>query len=339
MKSHIIDFLQNYRLSDNTVLWTNLLFRFAKAELGANNPDLQTIYKILAQHQPEDFSDEPVQINNAEQDTQKISELASDKEKFLALKSKICLETGKYDECINLNKSAMQGIKNMHHGNHIWFVRRSALAFERKGELREAQKKMEQVLKKKNDWFIKHEMAGIHYKQGNYSEALKMGAEAALAPGRPAYKINLFELMADICRKSGLHDMYKTHFLYLWIIRKENHWKISPALDEIVNTFGPDEKKMTRKQAFCKLHEFWEQQACASIQTKTYEGIIIKILHPGHGGDGFIKDEHGKTYYFKAREIQNPKKSITEGLGVSFQKKKVTHKGKKTDNAVAIYVL
>ena len=87
-----------------------------------------------------------------------------------------------------------------------------------------------------------------------------------------------------------------------------------------------------------RLIAFWFKALCDLGVFK--KGRISRILHKGKNGDGFLKSDTGKSIYFKTNTILNYNNQVKEleGLRVYYDTKDFIFKGKKTVNAVNVFL-
>lgn len=88
-------------------------------------------------------------------------EMASDRERLFTAYSKALFMAGRYQECIRICLRAFEEIRRFHHGNNVWLSRRLAVSYLKAGNRSAAIDGLKEVLKKKEDWFIQMEMAGM----------------------------------------------------------------------------------------------------------------------------------------------------------------------------------
>ncbi len=130
-------------------------------------------------------------------------ELASAQEEWYALKTKALFETGQYETCSAMSKEALGYFEKFHYSYDVWFARRIARCKKQTGKTTEALQELLALLKKKKDWFIQSEIAGIYFELNEPENALKFAIEAIQNFGDLEYKVGLIILIADILCQKG----------------------------------------------------------------------------------------------------------------------------------------
>lgn len=69
--------------------------------------------------------------------------IASDRERWYSLMSRILVKEEKYDDCITLCQQALNYFPQLHHDNDIWFSYRIALCQLRQGQVAEGRQRLE----------------------------------------------------------------------------------------------------------------------------------------------------------------------------------------------------
>ena len=99
---------------------------------------------------PDLLSDEEKKVNLRGRD----QVIASDREHWYALMSRVLIKEEKYDECIKLCRMALGIFPELHHDNDIWFSYRIGLCELRQGQIEDARQRFEELLKYKQHWIV-----------------------------------------------------------------------------------------------------------------------------------------------------------------------------------------
>ena len=258
------------------------------------------------------LSEEPFQFID---DRGRSRELQSEKEKWYATKTKCLQKLNNHDECILFCQEALEKFSKFHYFNDVWFKRRIALSKAQLGDKVKAAEELEEILKRKKDWFIQFELAGIYHDLQDNQKALKYAVESALNFGKVEYKWELFYLLAQILIAEGRIDEAKEHLEFTAAIRTENDWKIPDELNMLLSKYEIDISQLDASRAKQnKLTKFWQDERYSDQPVK--EGKIKKLLPNGKAG--FILCNDGNDYYFKVSDFKADKRILKHGLSVSF---------------------
>jgi len=232
----------------------------------------------------------------------KITEFASDKENWYATKSKALFELNNFRECCEISKLAIDHIDNFHYNNELWFARRIALSKKELGSIDEAIEELEQIYKRKNEWFIKKELAELYFEINNLEKSFYYAIDAICKNGfsKLEFKIGLILLLGNIFKKYNKIEFANKHFLLLKIIREENGWKIPPELQTELNKINLE--NINESAIKSELINYWKSfkpKTDSSLKKKNLlEGYIKKVLNDNEKGkNGFITSNK-KDYYF-----------------------------------------
>ncbi len=241
-------------------------------------------------------------------------EIASQLEKYHTAKVKALYECGHHEKCITAANEAFAAISGFHYGNDVWLRRIKALALSETNVIDEALKEFRWILTRKQDWFLKKEMAEILMKSGKLDEALVMALDASDDPGEESYKVSLFNMVAQLFKEKGLEYEAAVHARLCNALRQEKGWHSDPEALEIEASYTgstalPADLPALRKSA----EKIWEQW---QPSPERIMGEINRMLP--HGNAGFIKGTNGQSYYFKIKDVADKGLQIAEGLKVSF---------------------
>ena len=278
------------------------------------------------------LSDEPYRFIGADG---KQREVQSEKEKWFAIKTKSLEKLGRYEECTDICKEALETILNFHYNNDVWFKRRIALSKAYLGDKQKAAEELETILQRKKEWFIEHEIANIYFDLGDNKKALDYAIDAALNFGKNENKWELFLLMAQILIAQGRVDDAKEHLIFAAKLRVDQEWKIPEKLEKMLTEYKID-ISISKKQSelLKKLRVLWEKEKYSSLPSM--DGTIKTILTNRKAG--FISGENGKDYYFKTNSFKGNNKRLERGLKVSFIIEDSFDKKKKIKSKAATHI-
>jgi len=232
----------------------------------------------------------------------KTTEFASDKENWYARKSKALFELNHFQECYEVSKLAISNIDSFHYNNDLWFARRIALSKKALGNINEAIEDLEQIYKKRNEWFIKKELAELYFEINNIEKSFEYAIDAICKNGfsKLEFKIGLILLLGNILKSQKKIDLAHKHFLFLKIIREENGWKLPKELQSELKQIEMETISLSSiKNDLVKYWKSFQPKTNNSFKTKSLlQGHIKKILNNNEKGkNGFITSQK-KDYYF-----------------------------------------
>jgi len=258
-------------------------------------------------------------------------ELASEKEKYFALKSKSLLKLQRYEECIKTCETGLAAFTRFHYNNNIWFRWRIVVSEIGLQAWTKAERVLLEILQKKDDWFFKDAMGEIKMGQGKKKEAMRWLAEAALGFGETDKKIGLFKKMVKLLDELGNIEMVKRHLLLVFSILTKQEWKISDDLLRMGTKYGMTEHTQVERGLFGQLKKDW---LFLSMEGRSFKnGVVQSIL--SNGKAGFIKSGN-KTYYFRFADVLD--REVSQGQSVQFLLKPGFDKKKNRATEVAYQV-
>lgn len=255
-------------------------------------------------------------------------ELASDKENWYAYKSKAFIKLGMFQECYDVSKQALDIFTKFHYSNDVWFARRIALSKKQLGDSENVISELQQILKRKKEWFIEKELAELYLEKDNIEEALKFALSAINNFGDLEYKVDLLFLIGELLRTKQEDEMAFKHFSLSRLLRIKEEWSVPSKLISMLETYGrtnipleslPELRNELKKywNGF-REHQIDRVQSNKSARQKAV-GKIQKILHnDGKGADGFIRCNDGKSIYFKVHTNEEIKSRLVLGMEVEF---------------------
>jgi hypothetical protein len=252
-------------------------------------------------------------------------ELAPQKEKWFALRTKALFEFGQFEDCISLSEQALTKFTKFHYDNDIWLKRYIALSKAGLGEIDLALSELKELLKRKNEWFIQKEISEIYKQQNKLDEAISYAVDGALNNGDADKKMNLYKLLAELLKAKGKTNEAKTHIEFIFYIRKVNQWKIDLELSNLIQELSIDTSKdFEIRELQLQLKSIWEQLKFGSQEL--LKGAIRTIIADGKAG--FVDTVNKESYFFSSksfkgrRELMQIGQKVTFFLEDSFDKKK-----------------
>lgn len=298
--------------------FTKTIFKVAKNVYGKPNFNGEKTIEWVSKLNPELLSDEVSISPNQER------EQASDKEKYYSLIINALFEKKEFEKCLQTCDFALNIFSKFHYDNDIWFKRKKAQCFLNTNQLEQSLTIYEEILKRKSDWFIMHEIAELYLKMNNLDKAIKFACDAAFSSGDADKKMKLYELLANLSIKKGEKEIAKKHIALVYTIRKEQEWN----LEKISNTITKFKVDITNlkdaRNQERELKKDWEVLMFADKELSI--GIIHSLLPNGKAG--FIRTTDKKSYYFDLRnfvgrkELVIPEKEVTFFLEDGFDRKK-----------------
>lgn len=256
----------------------------------------------------------------------KSMELASDKETWYSYKSKALFKLEKYLECFEVSKTALETFSKFHYSNDVWFARRIALCKKQLGNRDEAIQELNQVLRRKKDWFIQRELAELYKEDGNFDKAFTLAIDAVNNYGDLEYKVELLCLIGELLKTRGEKERAFKHYSLSRLIRINEEWKIPDKLTKALEDFRKDDIQVGKLPELEKeLKKYWtslnqNRQKTDNPTSERIKGKIDKILHNDEkGADGFIKYDGNKSVYFRVSPDDAIKSKIRSGLPVDFK--------------------
>jgi tetratricopeptide (TPR) repeat protein len=211
-------------------LFSRLFDIVLKTEVKKAKPNWQLVNDYCNLVKPEILKLDCRTIEVVRKGKKRAMELASDKEKWFAYQSKALFQLGKFQESCDLSKVALETFSKFHYSNDIWFARRIALAKRNLGAVTDAIKELEDILKKKKEWFIQKELAELYFEMGEIDKAFKQSMAALNNFGDLEYKVELLFLMGELLKAKGETDVAFKHYSLARLIRIKMEWKVNDKL-------------------------------------------------------------------------------------------------------------
>ena len=260
-------------------------------------------------------------------------EVASDKEKYFSLKSKVLLKLGKYKECIELCQRALSEIKVFHHDNDIWLRYREGIANFKLGKMDVAERIIYEILPYKEHWILYATLFAINKEKKENQKALKNASMAFLIKGEHKHKIKLYENISDLLFEMGLEKESYYHLLLIRDIKEENGWNISSTFQKKMNTRIKVEEEINNKELLRRLEDFWYEYR---FEGETLHSGKIKTILKNKKA-GFIEDNLKRSYFFRMTAIKD-RKNVEIGAKVKFYTKQSYDRVKEVISTEAIEI-
>jgi tetratricopeptide (TPR) repeat protein len=283
-------------------LTSNLFSVVLKTEKAKPNPNWQLVNGFCDHFEPGQLSRECSTIQVKRKGQLRDMELASDLESWFAHKTKALSKLGKWQECFDRSKEALNVLNNFHYSNDVWFLRRIALSKKNLGNTEDAIAELEGILNRKKEWFIQKELAELYFEGEDLGSAYKYSLDAINNFGPLEYKIDLLYLMGEIFQSKGETDLALKHFILSKAIRQKEGWKIPQKLIDRLKKFDQqDVQAINTENLESDLKKYWQSlisKKQGTSKSGLSEGFILKLLNDNERGkDGFLKCD-SKEYYF-----------------------------------------
>lgn len=281
---------------------SNLFTSVLKAEKKKPNANWKLVSDICDLISPEILHSDCTTIEIERKGQKKTMELASDKENWYAFKSKALMKLGKYQECYDISKKALELFDVFHYSNDVWFARRIAISKKYLGNISDAIIELELVVKRKKEWYIQKEIATLYQEIGEVDKSFHYALLALNNYGELEFKVDLLFLLGELLICKNENDLAFKHFSLSQLIRIKEEWRIPSKLQIALNQFKNDAISVDNFNELKKeLIDYWRSfKPKINSNNNKYCGKIEKILHNDErGADGFIKYDTNKSIYFR----------------------------------------
>jgi len=319
-----IPLILKFKNDFSQTVFSNLFRSVIKYEKQKPNANWKFINELCEKVNPDDLSIKCDSIDVQRKGQTKKMELASDKENWYAAKSKAFIKMGKYQECYEISKQALEQFDKFHYSNDIWFARRIALAKKNLGNPEDAIAELNQILKKKKEWFIQKELAELYKDKGETENAFNLAIQAINNFGDLEYKVELIFLIGELLKEKNENELAFKHFSFSKLLRISNDWKIPSKLTTELTQFDIEIITIDKLEELKKeLQNYWSKFKSTetdkqSVQKKS--GVIEKLLHDNEKGkDGFIRYDQNKSIYFNIGLNNELCKDLKVGSEVNFK--------------------
>jgi tetratricopeptide (TPR) repeat protein len=333
----LIPILNSFTGDFTKTLASNLFNIVLKSEKKNPAPNWRLINEFCNRIDKENLSKNCSTIKVERKGQLKDMELASDFENWYAYKTKALSKLGEWQECFELSKEALEKIDNFHYSNDIWFSRRVALSKRNLGNTEDTIQELQNILKKKREWFIQKELAELYFEKGNIDLSLKHATDAINNFGPLEFKVDLLYLLGKILRQQDKLELSFQHFSLSKLIRQSEEWKIpQKLLSELESMEFQEIPQSDLRKLKVLLQKYWDSfkdipaqrfvdlksfDGSKTIGSGNFEGEIIRLLHDNDRGKvGFVKS-NGKEYYFSVNQNYPHISKIFVGTKVIFEVK------------------
>lgn len=239
-------------------------------------------------------------------------ELASDLEKFFALKTKALIKLEEYEDCKKLCQIALDSLDKFHYNNDLWFKMRIAISEEKLGNFEQSKSLFKTLLSSKagsDKWFLYHDIAKVFFENEDYNNAWKYAVDAAFYGNEPHYLIGLYLLQARILFKLERPEEGKFLAELIGAILKEQNWNDKSEYSRLFNYYHVNREDLPSTiEALKVAREYWNSQRYGNKEKK--KGTIISIHR--NGKIGRIKDESGKILDFHKKDLIKRLRSLDQ---------------------------
>lgn len=288
-----------------------------KAEKQKSNPNWAWMEQFLFPFKGKDLSKEFDSIDIIRGGRPKTVELASDFESWYSYYSLSLLKQKKFQDCIDVAKEALFTIEKFHYNNDLWFARKIALSNKGLGNIPLAIKEMEEIERRKAEWFIQKELAELYFEGQQIDNAKSIACKGALAYGDKEKKDGLFFLLGQIYKVSGDQALAHKHFLLVYLIRNEQGWfvpnRLKIALDE---TFMDGINYDNSVTLYKELLGHWRENSGGGQTLEKDSGKITKVNSQKQIGE--ITGKGGVKYFFHFNDFKDNKDKIQFNAPVAF---------------------
>lgn len=247
-------------------------------------------------------------------------EIASDYEKYYALKTKALFKLGEYTFCIESCNEALNSIPDFHYNNDLWFKMRIALSEDKLGNHEKGENLLEEILKSKagsDKWFLYRDISEIYFEQKEYTKSWKFAVEATYYGNEPHFLIGLFLLQAKILFKLNRIEDGKLLAELIAAILKENNWGERQEYTRLFSYYKININEVDSvTNLYLKAQNFWNNERYGNIPISN--GTIISVHK--NGKIGRIKDEQETLIDFHKKDLKKKLRSIEnlKGSKVKF---------------------
>jgi len=246
-------------------------------------------------------------------------ELASDLEKYYALRTKALLKLNRFEDCKMLCQFGLKEITKFHYDNDLWLQMRIAIADEKMGNIAESEAQFKSLLATKaghDKWFLHNDIAELYFEQKDYDKALKYAIDAAFFGNEPHFMIGLYRLQARILYGLERPDEGKVLAQLICAILKEQHWAIKAEYHKLFNFYKLDVAQIDSSKVYLKeAQTFWKAEKFGDLPLVTGEVIFIHA----NGKVGKIKDVNGNVIGFHRKSFVKKQKTLEDLNGATVQ--------------------
>ncbi len=318
--------LLNLKDDFSQTLISQLFSVVLKTEKRKPSPNWHFVNDFCSHFDPTGLSHKTDTIKVKRKGVERDMELASDFENWYAYKTKALFKLGQWQQCFDLSKEALENIENYHYSNDTWFARRVALSKKNLGNSEDAIAELEQILKRKKEWFIQKELAELYFDKGDLDKAMHLGIEAATNFGPMEYKVDLLYLLGNVLQKKNELTLAYKHYELSKLVREAEEWKVPEKLHLALNALAQHKSDLGLMKLTQELKAFWEgktnNKKASSVEDKNEKlrtGVVLEILHDNERGkDGFIESD-GQRIYFSVSAKFHLTPEVKIGSNIAFK--------------------
>jgi len=240
-------------------------------------------------------------------------EIASDLEKYFALKTKSLIRLEKFEECHLMCKMGLDEVERFHYNNDLWLKMRLAICEEKTGNPEECEKLFKELITSKagsDKWFLYQKISELYYEQKNYETAWKYAVDAAFYGNEPEYMLGLFLLQSRLLYKLDRAKEGKILAELICSVLKEKDWNSNTEYEKLFVFFKIEKETIEAVRTYIKsAKKFWSVERYGDMLKQT--GKIISINRNGKGGR--IKNEKGQVLSFYKKDFEKKQRNL-DGL-------------------------
>lgn len=261
--------------------------------------------------------------------------IASLRERYYAVYLRALLKTERYEDCIQTAEKAIVDIPKFHYNNDLWFRRLAAKSHLALGQTQQARHLYEFILTRNRAWFLLNELAQIQFDSKQFTTALSLAVESALAPEETQKKVKSLQLLGQWLLDANLREEARQHLAIVCKIRLAHNWQFSEGLVLLaekleVNLDTPE----TYQQLYQQMRPLWTTLAFEFGESQ--KGKII-TLFPNRKG-GFLRGKDGRTCFFSAAAFRSEKRLMQIGQEVEFITATGFDAKKRQESTIAIHI-
>lgn len=143
-----------------------------------------------------------------------------------------------------------------------FFLRLKALAFQKLGNLGEAEKIYQNLCcGRRPDWWMVHEHARVVRDLGRPEDALELMYRAASSHRKLETMVSLFADIGKLCKSMGRNEEARAHLALCRYVREENNWSVSGIIlidiNELNKIIGNNNEPTSLKEALSICRGYW----------------------------------------------------------------------------------
>ncbi|MDO4746504.1 MAG: hypothetical protein Q4B18_08100, partial [Bacillota bacterium] len=221
-----------------------------------------------------------------------------------------------------------------HSNNDIWFRFRKAKSLIALGQITACKDIIQEIGKSKfKHWCLEELCFDLARLNGNVTECLKHAGKCATADPSHDMRVKFYENLAFYLDDQEKTEYAALHRQLVLHVRKEKDWPLKQRHSEWI--IPENISQLTKRATLKQLNVLWNEWR--NYGKEFHFGTIIRILNEDI--DGFIHDDHGNKYYFKASDFTfRSNKPLAVGARVRFALEKRINKKYNTENDTAVEI-